>query len=151
MTKLIISGLLAGLLAACGGGGGGSSATPVTSPTSPPITAPVDSPVSAPPLTAQAVTLASSSNNVTTDSMNMLIKSSGSTNLTLSGKNNNVWINEGQAVGTVSITGTSNTIVFMAGATVTSLTVGAGNTVYLPLGSAIKVEGTGATVKYYTK
>ena len=62
----------------------------------------------------------------------------------------NVWISEGQAMDNIKITGMLNTVLMMAGPTVTSLIVEAGNTVYLPFDSAITVTGTGASVKSHT-
>jgi|GEM_PF-4499128 len=157
MMKPTLSGAVAAiLLAACGGGS--DSSTPVHSPTpvrTQPGTPEADFPpakpdmsVKAPPLDTHAITVSSPSNHYTTDSVSMLVKNSGVSNLELTGNSNKVWISEGQAMNRIAVGGTSNTIVMMRGATVDSLTVSAGNTVYLPIGSAIDVLG-GATVKYY--
>lgn len=152
--KILMSGVIVGLLTACGGGGE-STAPAVNAPpvTALPVTVPPESqtPVSAPPLAAQAVTFASPTLNLKTDSTYILMKYSGKSTLALVGNGNNVWISEGQVMDSISITGTSNTMVMMAGSSVISLVVSAGNTVYLPLGSSIAVGGTGATVKYYAK
>ena len=159
MTKLMMSGALAAiLLAACGGGGdsstSGNPAPPVrTEPGTPNEEIPPVKPgtsVYAPPLDAHAMTLSSPSIHFTTDALSMVIKVAGVSNLDLNGNGNKVWISEGQAMHEIAVSGASNMIVMMRGATVDSLTVSAGNTVYLPLGSPIVVDG-GATVKYYAR
>ena len=75
------------------------------------------------------------------------------TNLTVSGDLNKFWLTAAQAGGTVTISGNQNTVVFRPSSTPVSVTVtGSANTFYLPEGSAIKIEGTGAamsTIKYY--
>ena len=144
------------LLVACGGGSEnstlGHSATPFrTQPGTPEAELPSAKPetsLKAPPLDTHAITLSSPSNHYTTDSVSMLVKISGVANLELTGNSNKVWISEWQAMDHIAVSGASNTIVMMPGATVDSLTIGAGNTVYLPIGSTIVVVG-GATVKYY--
>ena len=157
MMKLMMSGSLAAiLLAACGGGTesstSGNPAPPVrTEPGAPNEEIPQVKPgtsVQAPPLDAHAMTLASPSIHFTSDALSMLIQQAGVSNLDLNGNGNKVWISEGQAMHHIAVSGTSNTIVMMRGATVDALTVSVGNTVYLPLGSPIVVDG-GATVKYY--
>ena len=153
MNKMIISGVMAGLLTACGGGGDAPAPAPAMAFPAQPAPAPDSgTPVTAPVLSLQAVRMTNvASMNI--DNTIMLLKYSDTSdkNLTLVGNSNQMWFDVGQAMATVSISGASNTIVFMAGTTVTSLTVSAGNTVYVPVGSPIKVLGTGATVKFYTQ
>lgn len=156
MMKLMMSGAVAALLfAACGGGGDGrTSSNPApalrTEPGTPTEVPPgkPDTSVYAPPLDTHAITLSSPSVHLTTDFVSMLVKVSGISNLDLTGNSNKVWISEAQAMGHIAVSGASNTVVMMRGATVDSLTVNAGNSVYLPFGSPIAVNG-GATVKYY--
>lgn len=158
--KIMMSSVLVALLSACGGGGGSENAIAPAA-TAPPVAAPpVASPPDAtppasrtrevvPPLSLRAILFTSPSVSVKSDSLFMLIRSPEKANLVLVGNGNNLWISEGQVMGQISITGTSNMLVMMDGSTVTSLVVSAGNTVYLPFHSTIVVGGTGATVKYY--
>ncbi|MDB5749255.1 MAG: hypothetical protein JWP72_4103 [Massilia sp.] len=75
------------------------------------------------------------------------------TNLTVSGDLNKFWLTAAQPGGTVTISGNQNTVVFRPSSTPATVTVtGSANTFYLPEGSAIKLEGSGAamsTIKYY--
>jgi hypothetical protein len=150
MKKILIPALLACLLSACGGGGSSAGgATPSSAvPTAQTPIAPAV--ITAPPDTAN-YTLSTPSANLSTDNTSALIKYNGTANMALQGKNDKIWISDAQAMGTVTVTGSDNVIVFKPASTVASLTVSAGNTVYLPVGSPIKVEGSGATVNYYTK
>jgi hypothetical protein len=75
------------------------------------------------------------------------------TELTATGDLNNFWVSAAQAGGTVTINGASNTVVFKPSSVPTTVTVtGSANTFYLPEGSPIKIEGTGAamsSIKFY--
>ena len=84
---------------------------------------------------------------------NYVVTFNAATDLTLNGDLNSLWLGAAQAGGSVTINGASNTIVFKPTSTPTTVSVtGSANTFYLPEGSAIKLEGSGAamsTVKYY--
>ncbi|MDB5961035.1 MAG: hypothetical protein JWP59_2329 [Massilia sp.] len=149
MKKILIPALLAALLSACGGGGSAGGATP--SAAAPAAQTPIAPAVVTAPPETPSYTLSTPSANLSTDNTSALIKYAGTTNMALQGKGNKIWISDAQAMGTVTVTGSDNVIVFKPASTVASLTVSAGNTVYLPAGSPIKVEGSGATVNYYTK
>jgi hypothetical protein len=160
MKTLLIPAVLSLCLAACGGGGGSSPAPGGPTPTAP-VTTPATTPVrttvnttatvaSAPAVPSSAINMSSANVNVSsTGKMDMLVKYAGTANMTLNGSNLGAWISDNQAMGTVTVTGSANTVVFKPGATVSSLNVQPGNTVYLPAGSPIQVAG-GATVLYYT-
>lgn len=156
MKKIFALAVVASVLSACGGG---STETESTTPVASSITAGADVPAasaqagtstSAPPLAINAVRM---TNTAVMNTNNMIFSLSYSAtndkNLTLVGNNNKMWVLEGVGMNTVSITGTGNVIVYMKDATAMSLTVSAGNTVYLPAGTTTRVLGTGVTVVYY--
>lgn len=149
MMKTMCSAVVLGL-ALTGCGGGGDVPAPSTLPV--PVTPgpmPQPGPVSAPPLDPRASTLSSPSINLAVSNSLLVVLYAGTSNLDLSGSNDMAWISEGQAMHRIAIHGTANTLVMLPGATVVTLSADAGNTVYLPQGSPIVVDGTGATVKYY--
>jgi hypothetical protein len=160
MNKLIIALACSALLTACGGGGGSSatSATPVssgvptttTTTTTPPsvntqvVEAPVP-PGSAVNMTARAVSQGG-------NAQNWLVHFTGAADLTLSGDLNNLWLDAVQAGGSVVVSGKLNTLVFTKDVATTITVTGTANTFYFPLGSAFKLEGSGAassTIRYY--
>lgn len=151
--------LVATFLTACGGGGSDAPApsAPVsTQPApaaagTPTTTAPVAT--ETPPAAPAGMTYSSASMNVTSSGKDYVVNFNGTTNLTLNGNLNRAWIDAAQSGGSIVVNGESNTLVLKLNATPASVNVtGANNTFYLPQGSAIKIEGTGAaqtTVKYY--
>lgn len=170
MTRFLPPLLVAVLLTACGGGDGAppvAAPAPVASaPTPvPPLvgTAPASAPLPAPVVTAPEVSApppAPPGTGYGTDRLNVHgsgkaypVHFSGVTELIVVGDLNTVWLTAVRAGGTATITGTSNTFVFGAGAVPASVIVtGAANIFYLPEGSPVKLEGTGAalsTINYY--
>ena len=163
MLKITISVLLAASLAACGGGANEQGVPKSTVAPSSTLSSAVPSAsskasatplVQAPPVSLLAPTFSGVSIRLTSDRQEFLVKSAGTSSLELTGTSNAGWIADGQKMDSVSISGTLNTIVFRPEATASSLTVNAaGNTIYLPAGSPIKVEGAFAaqtTVYFYT-
>jgi len=170
MNKLLPSLIVAALLTACGGGGDDSPA-PAAAPSSvAPAPAPAPATTTPPPAPATSTTaetvpyssvpVASGNTtfnvgrlNTTASSSDYVVNFNGATDLTLNGNLNRLWLSAAQAGGTATINGESNVIVFKGNAIPATVTVtGSANTFYLPEGSPIKLEGTGAamsTVKYY--
>lgn len=163
MIKPVSTLLVAALLTACGGGGGDASpapapaaAAPVPGPAAPvPAPAPV---ATAPavfenPPAATGINLSVGSFNTGTSGGNYQTSFNSATNLTVGGDLNKFWMTAAQPGGTVTVSGHQNTIVFRPSSTPATVTVtGSANTFYLPEGSAIKLEGSGAamsTIKYY--
>ena len=70
----------------------------------------------------------------------------------ISGQLNKLWIDAKAGGGTVSVSGTQNTIVFRPGVDATVNVTGAANTFVMATGSTIKIEGSGAaasTIQHY--
>jgi hypothetical protein len=161
MNKLIIALACSALLTACGGGGGSSttSATPLsssvpttttTTTTTPPA---VNSePVVAPAPSGGAVNMTARAVSQGGSAQNWVVHFTGAADLTLSGDLNNLWLEAVQAGGSVVVSGKLNTLVFMKDFPTTITVIGTANTFYFPLGSAFKLEGSGAassTIRYF--
>jgi hypothetical protein len=161
MKKFAIATAVMTLLAACGGGGSsatgsGTAPTSNAAPTTPGTTTPAPSQtiVTAPVAPASALHLTANSYTEGSSGQTTVVKFNNAANLTLSGQLANLWIDAVQPGGGVTISGKLNTLVFAPGldTTVTVTDTASGNTLYLPVGSAIKVAGAGAartTVLYY--
>jgi hypothetical protein len=83
---------------------------------------------------------------------NSIVSFTGAANLTLSGRLDSIWVSAAKSGGSVTVSGDLNTVVFMAGVDATVTVTGSGNTFYLPLGSAMKLEGAGlasSTIRYF--
>lgn len=82
-----------------------------------------------------------------------ILNFNAATDLTVAGNLNTFWVSASKDGGFASIQGDSNTIIFRPSATPLNITVmGSANTIYLPAGSTIPVNGIGAamtSVKYY--
>lgn len=157
MNKLLPSLIVAALLTACGGGGGGggSDSPPPAATTPPPAAAPAPAP--APVLSTRpaspGIGFTAGSMSHGGSSSSIAIQFLRGTNLTVTGDLNTFWLNAAEAGGTVTIGGNQNTIVFQPTAIPASVVVtGSANTFFMPEGSPIKLEGSGAamsTIKYY--
>jgi hypothetical protein len=163
MKNLSVAAILTVLLAACGGGGGsgGTASQPVSTsgPPTPPPSGTVPPPVpkdqvaEAPSPPASAVkTSVGGSFTQAGSAQHMVISFTGAADLTLSGRLDNIWLSAAKPGGSVTLSGDLNTLVFMPGVDTTVTVTGAANTLYLPQGSPIKLEGAGlasTTVRYY--
>jgi hypothetical protein len=161
MNKFLIATAVLILLAACGGGGSsGTNSSPASVGTSAPppgnATAPTpqDQVVSAPVAPGSALNLTAKSYIEGSSGQTTVVKFTGAANLTLSGQLANIWVSAAETGGSVTISGKLNTVVFLPGTdtTVTVTDSASGNTLYLPVGSQIKVTGAGAaatTLRYY--
>lgn len=155
MNKLIIALACSTLLTACGGGG--SSATSATSVSSgvPTTTTPPavnNQVVEAPVPSGSAVNMTARAVSQGGNAQNWLVHFTGAADLTLSGDLNNLWLDAVQAGGSVVVSGKLNTLVFMKDVATTITVTGTANTFYFPLGSAFKLEGSGAsssTIRYF--
>jgi hypothetical protein len=156
MNKLIIALACSALLTACGGGGGSSatSATPLNSAAPPSTPRPsvnsevLDAPV--PPKSAVDMTVRGLTEGG--NAQNAVVHFTGAADLTLSGDLNNLWLGAVQAGGSVVVSGKLNTLVFMKDVATTITVTGTANTFYFPVGSAFKLEGSGAsssTIRYF--
>jgi formylmethanofuran dehydrogenase subunit C len=86
------------------------------------------------------------------NAQNNLVHFTSAADLTLSGDLNNIWLDAVQAGGNVVVSGKLNTLVFMKDVATTITVTGTANTFYFPLGSALKLEGPGAsssTIRYF--
>jgi hypothetical protein len=83
---------------------------------------------------------------------NTVVSFTGAAALTLSGRLDGIWMSAAKTGGSVVVSGDLNTVVFMPGVDTTLTVTGAGNTFYLPVGSPVKIEGSGvasSTIRYY--
>ena len=163
MKKLIPSLLVAALLTACGGGGSDSPAAATSpsvsvTPTPPPAAAaPTPPPATASTVSTRpaspGISITAGSFNTGTSGSSFAVQFNRGTNLTATGDLNSFWLNAAEAGGLVTIGGNQNTIVFQPTAIPASVIVtGSANTFYMPEGSPIKLEGSGAamsTIKFY--
>jgi len=163
MNKLLPSLILAALLTACGGGGDSPApATPTASAAPAPAAAapaPAPAPTAAAPVLYENPPPAPGGNfgagtmNVNGSNGSYPTTFNNTTNLNVTGNGNTFWLTAAAPGGTVIINGSSNTVVFRPSSTPSTVTVtGSINTFYLPEGSPIKLEGTGAAssvIKFY--
>lgn len=160
MKNLSVAAILTVVLAACGGSSGGSTSQPVS--TSAPIPPPsgtvaqsgskdqvAEAP--APPASAATIILGASFTQGGS-AQNTILGFTGAADLTLSGRLDGIWLGAAKAGGSITVSGDVNTVVLMPGVETTVTVTGSGNSFFLPLGSAIKLEGSGlvsSTIRYY--
>lgn len=170
MSRNLLIFAVAGLLAACGGGSDGPSTTataasttpsPVSTTTQPPAqtTTPTNPPVSTsaelasmPAVTAGAVKMGASSLTLGVNAQVYDMAFSGAVKGDISGQLNKLWVDAKAGGGTMTVSGTQNTIVFRPGVDATVNVTGAANTFIMATGSTIKITGSGAaasTIQYY--
>lgn len=147
MTKLYLTVPVAALLSGCGAGGGSAAdgSLPVSSSTAPGLSI-------APTPSASALTHNTSVFTQGGTGQESVVNFSGAANLTLTGSLDRIWLSAALAGGSVSVSGALNTLVFMRDVHTTIVVTGKANTFYFPLGSSLKLEGTGAassTVRYF--
>ena len=172
MSRNLLIFAVAGLLTACGGGSDGPSATttaanastpapaPVsttpppaqrTTPTNPPVSTSAEL-ASMPAVTAGAVKMGASSLTLGVNAQVYDMSFSGAVKGDISGQLNKLWIDAKASGGTMTVSGTQNTIVFRPGVDATVNVTGAANTFIMATGSTIKIEGAGAaasTIQHY--
>ena len=158
MKTLYVATVVMALLAACGGGGDSSPAAvpPVSTVPPPPVGTPAPGPgeqlAVAPAAPASALKLTAKTFNQGGSAQDTVVNFGGAADLTLSGRLDGIWLNAALPGGSVVVSGELNTIVFMPGVDAKVTVTGSSNTFYLPLGSTIRIEGSGAassTIRYY--
>jgi hypothetical protein len=157
MNKLLIALASMALLTACGGGGDSSTSTgaPVSASAPPPGTVPsptTNQLVTAPVPPGTVVDVSTRALALGVNGQNNVVHFTGAADLTLSGDLNSVWLYAAQKGGTVAVSGKMNTLVFMTDVAATITVTGTANTFYFPIGSTLKLEGSGAessTIRYF--
>lgn len=161
MNKYLLATVVMVFVTACGGGSSSPSSNGSPVSTTVPPTGSVAAPApsasqivdTAPAAPASALQLTAKS-FIEGGSGKTVVKFTAAADLTLYGELASIWLSAAQTGGSVTISGKSNTVVFMPGTdtAVTLSDTAAGNTIYLPLNSPIKLTGAGLaanTVRYY--
>lgn len=165
MTKLPCFLLISVLLAACGGGSdspSGAARTPSANASDPDRalaqpgadrpTPPRPVTLSTPP-TATGVKITARTVNQGGSAANWQTAFSGAVNLNVTGGLNNFWVSAAASGGAITVAGDQNTFVLAPSAQPATISVsGTANTFYVPEGTELNLEGSGAaltTVKYY--
>lgn len=140
MSRLYLAMLIAALLSGCGDGGlpPGGAASPGLA--------------IAPTPSASAVTLTTTTYQLGGSGQESVVTFSGAADLKVIGEYGRIWLSASLAGGNVIVSGNMNTLVFLRDVHTTIIVTGAGNTFYFPLGSTLKLDGSGAassTIRYF--
>lgn len=157
MNRPMMTLALALALTGCGGGDQTAPQSPTASSPAPvPPTAvstpPAPTVVSAPPTPNGATQFTSPGFNQQASDMMATIRFTGAASLSVIGDKNQFWVSSANDGGAITINGTANMIVIQDQHSTTVNISGTGNVLYLPAGSQVLVQGSGAAatkVAYY--